>query len=116
MYFLIKDGITIDTINLRKKKNTDFPKSFSTCMDCNGYYVEFRYCANNKEFSCNYRFDDSQPPLGYPNETPCLKKIMDWLYFYELVKLCLPPDHEINKNHFTEEYLKWVVDWSKGKN
>ena len=116
MYFLIKDGITVDTINLRKKKNADHPTSFTSCEDCNGYYIEFKYCINYKEFVCSYRFDDSQPPLGFPNEMPYLKRIMDWLYFYELAKLCLPPEHEINKNHFTSEYLQRVVDWSKGKN
>jgi len=119
MKFVLKDENSYDTLDLSKKKNTDFHRSNVSCSDCNGYHVTFRYCNKlKKNCYCLYSFDDANPPIPYSYgevELPVLKDIMDWLYFYQLVKVCLPPQHDINEYDFKSDRLKQVVDWYKKK-
>jgi len=108
-----KSKFRIDLTHLiRSKLNV-----YRTCADCSYYWLEIQFLKCDKQVSAISINFDSGFRLPKVEDTALkefqVKKILEWMYLYQLSHLFFPDDVALNKSHFQEKRIGELAVWAK---
>lgn len=90
---------------------------YRTCDDCIYYRLEIQFLKYRKQVATISINFDSGFRLPRVEDTALkefqVKKMLEWMYLYQLSHLFFPDDVALNKSHFQEKRISELAIWAK---
>lgn len=91
--------------------------NYRTCDDCSYYRLEIQFLKDEKQMAAISINFDSGFRLPRVEDTALkefqVKKMLEWMYLYQLSHLFFPDDLALNKSHFQEKRISELSIWAK---
>lgn len=91
--------------------------NYRTCDDCSYYRLEIQFLNGEKQMAAISINFDSGFRLPRVEDTALkkfqVKKMLEWMYLYQLSHLFFPDDLVLNKSHFQEKRITELAIWAK---
>ncbi|GAB4497280.1 MAG: hypothetical protein OHK0019_30620 [Saprospiraceae bacterium] len=90
---------------------------YTTCNDCSYYRLEIQFLKDEKQMASISINFDSGFRLPRVEDTALkefqVKKMLEWMYLFQLNHLFFPDDLALNKSHFQEKRITELAIWAK---
>ncbi|MCW5924620.1 MAG: hypothetical protein KIS77_20040 [Saprospiraceae bacterium] len=91
--------------------------NYRTCDDCSYHWLEIQFLKDGKQAAAISINFDSGFRLPRVEDTALkafqVRKMLEWMYLYQLSHLFFPDDVALNKSHFQEKRIHELAIWAK---